>query len=46
MTIKRNILSLLLTLMTMAASAQQFTLSGRVSDEDGNAIELATIRAP
>ena len=43
MTIKRNILSMLLTLMALAASAQQFTLSGRVSDEDGNAIELATI---
>ena len=43
MTIKRNILSMLLTLTVLAASAQQFTLSGRVSDEDGNAIELATI---
>ena len=43
MTIKRNILSMLLTLVALAASGQQFTLSGRVSDEDGNAIELATI---
>ncbi|MCR5198899.1 MAG: TonB-dependent receptor [Prevotella sp.] len=28
---------------TVAAQAQQFTLSGKVSDENGNAIELATI---
>ena len=27
----------------MVAKAQQFTLSGKVSDQDGNAIELATI---
>ncbi len=30
-------------LLAMVASAQQFTLSGKVSDQDGNAIELATV---
>ena len=34
---------LILLLVTMVASAQQFTLSGKVSDAEGNAIELATI---
>ena len=39
---KRHTL-LILLLVTMVASAQQFTLSGKVSDAEGNAIELATI---
>ena len=39
----RKTISLLLLLTTLQVSAQQFTLSGRVVDEDGNAIELATI---
>ena len=30
-------------LLAMSISAQQFTLSGKVSDQDGNAIELATV---
>ena len=30
-------------LWTVSAAAQQFTLTGKVSDEDGNAIELATV---
>ena len=30
-------------LMTMIATAQSFTLSGKVTDDEGNAIELATI---
>ena len=30
-------------LLAMGVSAQQFTLSGKVSDQDGNAIELATV---
>ncbi len=30
-------------LSALTAAAQQFTLSGKVSDEDGNAIELATV---
>ena len=34
---------LVLLLSTITIAAQQFTLSGKVSDEDGNAIELATI---
>ena len=38
---KRHTL-LILLLVTMVASAQQFTLSGKVSDAEGNAIELAT----
>ena len=36
-----GILALLLSVLT--AAAQQFTLSGKVSDEEGNAIELATV---
>ncbi len=39
----RYILSTLLLLTAMLLKAQQFTLSGKVSDDDGNAIELATI---
>ena len=43
MDFKRSIVSLCLLVAVMAAAAQSFTLSGKVSDEDGNAIELATI---
>jgi len=32
-----------LLLSVLTAAAQQFTLSGKVSDEEGNAIELATV---
>ncbi len=39
----RKIISLLLLLTAIQVSAQQFTLSGRVVDEDGKAVELATI---
>jgi hypothetical protein len=39
----RKIISLLLLLAAIEVSAQQFTLSGRVVDEEGKAIELATI---
>ncbi len=39
----RHILSILLLLTAMLLRAQTFTLSGKVSDDDGNAIELATI---
>ena len=39
----RKIISLLLLFTAIQASAQQFTLSGRVVDEDGKAIELATV---
>lgn len=35
--------SLLLLLSALTAMAQTFTLSGRVIDDDGNAVELATI---
>jgi hypothetical protein len=34
---------MLFLLSVLTAAAQEFTLSGRVSDEEGNAIELATI---
>jgi hypothetical protein len=34
---------MLFLLSVLTAAAQQFTLSGKVSDEEGNAIELATI---
>ncbi len=37
------LLSILLSLTATLAYAQQFTLSGRVTDDNGNAIELATI---
>ncbi|MBQ9655687.1 MAG: TonB-dependent receptor [Prevotella sp.] len=43
MIVRKSILSLLLTLVAVAAGAQSFTLTGKVSDEDGNAIELATV---
>lgn len=43
MNVRISILSLLLTLTAIAASAQSFTLSGRVTDDDGNAIELCTV---
>ena len=39
----RHILFVILLVMATAVRAQQFTLSGKVSDQDGNAIELATI---
>ena len=43
MDFKRSILSILFLLSVLTVAAQQFTLSGKVSDEEGNAIELATI---
>jgi hypothetical protein len=43
MDFKKSILSVLFLLSVLTAAAQQFTLSGKVSDEEGNAIELATI---
>ena len=43
MTIRRFITILLLTTAVLTAGAQSFTLSGKVSDEDGKPIELATI---
>ena len=39
----RKIISLLLLLTAIEVSAQQFTLSGRVVDEEGKAVELATV---
>ena len=43
MIIKKSILVLILTLVAVTAVAQSFTLTGKVSDEEGNAIELATV---
>ena len=43
MDFKRSILSFMFLLSVLTAAAQQFTLIGKVSDEEGNAIELATI---
>ncbi len=40
---RKYILLFTLLLGTVGVYAQQFTLSGKVSDENGNAIELATI---
>ena len=43
MDFKKSILSVLFLLSVLTAAAQQFTLSGKVSDEEGKAIELATV---
>ena len=43
MIVKKSILVILLTLAVVTAAAQSFTLTGKVSDEEGNAIELATV---
>ena len=43
MDFKRSIISICLLLSTIMAAGQSFTLTGKVSDEDGNAIELATV---
>ena len=40
---KKHILVIILLAVTTLLRAQTFTLSGKVSDEEGNAIELATI---
>ncbi len=42
-TLKHIFLTALLLLTAAAATAQSFTLSGKVSDDDGNPIELATV---
>ena len=43
MNAKRLHILAIFLLTTIIVSAQQFTLSGKVSDQDGNAIELATV---
>lgn len=40
---QRWVLFLALCLMALACRAQSFTLSGKVSDEEGNAVELCTV---
>jgi hypothetical protein len=39
----KYVITLFLLSMAMLLKAQSFTLSGKVSDNEGNAIELATI---
>lgn len=39
----KYVITLLLLSMAMLLKAQSFTLSGKVSDDEGNAIELATV---
>ena len=43
MNARRQILIILFVFTTIIVRAQQFTLSGKVSDQEGNAIELATV---
>ena len=43
MNARKLILLLLLLLMVISMQAQSFTLSGKVTDQDGNGIELCTI---
>ena len=43
MNAKRLHILAIFLLTTILVSAQQFTLSGKVTDQDGNAIELATV---
>ena len=43
MDFKRSIFLYVFMLTAIVARAQSFTLSGKVSDEEGNAIELATV---
>ena len=40
---KNIYLTVLMLLAALSCAAQQFTLSGKVSDDEGNAIELATV---
>ena len=43
MNARRYAITTILLLVAIMMKAQQFTLSGKVSDQDGNAIELATV---
>ena len=43
MNARRYATTTILLLVAIMMKAQQFTLSGKVSDQDGNAIELATV---
>jgi len=43
MSIRKCIVTIVLLLTVLTVGAQQFTLTGKVSDEEGNAIELATV---
>ena len=43
MNARKFIIILLLLVGTLTMQAQSFTLSGKVIDQDGNAIELCTI---
>ena len=43
MNLQKYIFTFTLLLVALATSAQSFTLSGKVTDDEGNAIELATV---
>ena len=43
MSLRKHILTTCLLLMALAVSGQSFTLSGKVTDDEGNAVELATV---
>lgn len=43
MDVRKTIFTFCLLLAALSAAGQSFTLSGRVTDEDGNAVELATV---
>ena len=43
MNAKKIIITALLCILTLSLQAQSFTLSGKVTDQEGNAIELCTI---
>ena len=43
MNASKIIITALLCILTLSLQAQSFTLSGKVTDQDGNAIELCTI---
>ena len=43
MNLQKHILTCILLLATLIVGAQSFTLSGKVTDDEGNAIELATV---
>ena len=40
---KRTLYTLILLLTVLASAAQTFSLSGRVSDDNGDALEMATV---
>ena len=43
MNTRKTLFPILMLLSVLTAAAQSFTLSGKITDDDGNAIELATV---